>query len=280
MKFHIQFTLLIFVCLCVQNTNAQDIIVKRDSLKINCKIEKVEATEVSYFRFENATGPLYKIGRNKIAYIIYQNGSRDYLGLAPSSDVNSEELGVLCNSVRFNLYGPVMNYASAEYERHLKKQMALTVEGGIIGVNSSSYDYNYDGGLIALGLRVYDPRYKRPNRLFKSNLKFGAYALGKIHFETFSADESESDFADDSNYDFSNTSAGISFGGGITLHFLKYLQLDLHSSIGYFLLHNHKPAEPLELGQERERLYSFSLFPLQSESKFAGEISFSLGFNF
>lgn len=279
MKFSAYSTLLILFHLIALDIHSQDVIVKRDSLRITCKVVEVGEIEVSYYRFDNSNGPLYKIGKNKIAYLIYENGVKDYLGLASPTNPNNEEKGLLTNSVRFNLYGPFMGYASLEYERQLKKQMAVTLEGGVIGVNSFSNDYKFNGGLLGVGLRVYDARYQRPNRLYKNNLKFGAYALGKIHFESYSARAIDNSI-NDTDYNFSNTSAGLSVGGGVTLHFLKFIQLDLNTSFGYFILDLHKPNESLSLGQERDRFYSFSLAPLQLESRFAGEFNLSIGFNF
>lgn len=69
-------TLLLTLVLCMTQTIvAQDIIVTRNSERIDCKVEKVEETAVEYKRTDNPDGPVFVIPTSKIASILYANGT-------------------------------------------------------------------------------------------------------------------------------------------------------------------------------------------------------------
>ncbi len=53
---------------------ADDIIVTKDSQRINGKIEEVGLDAIKYRRSDNLTGPLYTLQKKDIATIIYENG--------------------------------------------------------------------------------------------------------------------------------------------------------------------------------------------------------------
>ncbi len=68
------FSLLLAVIVSVA-MKAEDIIVTKDSKRINAKIEEVGLDIVKYRRSDNLTGPLYTIAKSNIASVIYENGS-------------------------------------------------------------------------------------------------------------------------------------------------------------------------------------------------------------
>ncbi len=69
-------TLLLTLVLCITQTIvAQDIIVTRNSERIDCKVEKVEETAIEYKRTDNPDGPVFVIPTSKIASILYANGT-------------------------------------------------------------------------------------------------------------------------------------------------------------------------------------------------------------
>ncbi len=52
----------------------QDVIIKKDSTKIDAKILEISQTEIKYKIFNYQDGPLYIVSKNDIAYVIYSNG--------------------------------------------------------------------------------------------------------------------------------------------------------------------------------------------------------------
>ena len=67
-------TLLVVCLLCIVS-KAQDIIVTNDAVRIDVIVEEVSETAIRYKKANNPTGPTFVIGTDKIASIIYQNGS-------------------------------------------------------------------------------------------------------------------------------------------------------------------------------------------------------------
>ncbi len=68
--------LLATVC-CALPAAAQDLIVKRDSSRIEARVTEVSPAEVRYKRFSNPDGPTYVLPASDIAAIRYANGEED-----------------------------------------------------------------------------------------------------------------------------------------------------------------------------------------------------------
>ena len=70
-------TLLISVLCCVNLSNAQDVIVKKDNSTILSKVIKISPTEIEYKKWSNQDGPTYTINISDVSSINYENGERD-----------------------------------------------------------------------------------------------------------------------------------------------------------------------------------------------------------
>jgi hypothetical protein len=271
--------LLVFV-FCF-SANAQDYIVKRDSLKIPCKVLEITDDDVSYKKLENLEGATYRIDRSKLAYVQFANGVKDYLGSTNTLTQPAQEADVFKNTLRFNFLSPTRGVLSAEYERHIRNFIAITGEVGYIGMNPSpESDIDYNGFLATAGVKIYNYGYRRPFKGSGENLRIGGYAMSKIHFETFEGTISENDFNYLSYYDFKNTNLGISFGGGATFHILKRLNIDIGTSLGYILVNNHQSQQESLFENSRLRDDSFSILMVERDSKFSMEFTLGVGFNF
>ena len=66
---------LLIGCLSVaQVCVAQDVIVTRDSKRIDAKVEEISETEVRYHRQDNPDGPVFVLSTSQIASIVFANG--------------------------------------------------------------------------------------------------------------------------------------------------------------------------------------------------------------
>jgi len=70
--FHIVFFLLAFL-----SSKAQDTIVKRDGERIVARVTEVNPHDIRYKRNDNPDGPVYRLEKEQINYVIYFNGSKD-----------------------------------------------------------------------------------------------------------------------------------------------------------------------------------------------------------
>lgn len=66
--------LFLFFLFLSQACLAQDIIVTRDSKRIDAKVEEITDTEVKYHRQDNLTGPIFVIKTSQISSIVFANG--------------------------------------------------------------------------------------------------------------------------------------------------------------------------------------------------------------
>lgn len=66
--------LLMFCLLFSQACLAQDIIITRDSKRIDAKVEEITDTEVKYHRQDNLNGPIFVIKTSQVSSIVFANG--------------------------------------------------------------------------------------------------------------------------------------------------------------------------------------------------------------
>ena len=64
---------------------AQDVIVTKDSKRINAKVTEVNVDNIKYKQFENLDGPVYTLLKSDILTILYQNGQVETFGAGSSS---------------------------------------------------------------------------------------------------------------------------------------------------------------------------------------------------
>ena len=79
---------LIIIALCVTsiNTNAQDIITKKDGTDISAKVLEVTTTVIKYKRFENQNGPVISVKKSDVLMVRYENGNKDIFSESVSDD--------------------------------------------------------------------------------------------------------------------------------------------------------------------------------------------------
>src|SRR6187402_370819 len=56
---------------------ANDLIIKRAGEEIKSKVKSVSETEIEYTKFDNLSGPVYKIAKAEVLLIMYANGTKD-----------------------------------------------------------------------------------------------------------------------------------------------------------------------------------------------------------
>lgn len=272
-----QLAFMLFLCTWCK---AQDILVKTDSTKIECVVSKISEYEISYKAYDNQDGPSYVVQKVNVAYIIYKNGKKEIITAPPFIEVVDPSL-VLKNSIRVNGSAPIFGHISAEYERQIKPQISITSELGYIGFRSDFlYGYKLNGFYGTTGLRVYNKDFERPYRSQKADVVAGAYLFTKLHAETFSARLERQSSASLSRYNFRNSALGISLGGGASIHFFRYLNIDIGGGFGYNILQTHLPEPTIYYKDIDDSQTYFSQLNLSTRNNLSVEMTIALGFNF
>lgn len=108
------------------NLFCQDVIIKKDSTKIDAKILEISQTEIKYKFFNYQDGPLNIVSKNDIAYVIYSNGIKEIFksseNITASNDytyINStppkgsiKRPDSIGNYIKFNIQAAVAVYNS------------------------------------------------------------------------------------------------------------------------------------------------------------------------
>ena len=66
--------IVILLAIGLNVVNAQDIIITKDSKKINAKVTEINENDIRYKKYENLDGPSYSMKKSEIASILYENG--------------------------------------------------------------------------------------------------------------------------------------------------------------------------------------------------------------
>ena len=88
---------------------AQDVIVKQDGGTILSKVLEIGTQEIAYKKWNSQDGPVYKIAKDQVLSVNYQNGEVDRFA-CPSDNPRPEELPVVDvspaedNAMRIALY--------------------------------------------------------------------------------------------------------------------------------------------------------------------------------
>lgn len=78
--------LLLAALFCTTAAEAQDLIVKRDSTRVEANVSEIAPETVRYKRFSNPDGPTYVVPVAEIAYIRFRNGETErFVSAAPAA---------------------------------------------------------------------------------------------------------------------------------------------------------------------------------------------------
>jgi len=93
-------TILLTGCMTVF---AQDIIIRNNGSEIQAIVREVGVDYVRFKRFDNQTGPIYRLNKSEISMIWYEDGSRDVFGNVSRSNEGGQQTAIIQrNSYRNN----------------------------------------------------------------------------------------------------------------------------------------------------------------------------------
>ncbi len=113
---------------------AQDVIVTKDSRKINAKVMEVNVDNVRYKNFDNQDGPVYTLLKNDIITILYQNGQVDTFGSEKQKNSTPTQTGSTYNSNPVDLLAEMQANNHTLYQQYTTGKR-MTVAGGLLLVS-------------------------------------------------------------------------------------------------------------------------------------------------
>lgn len=225
-----------------QLATAQDIIVTKQSEKIDAKIIKVTDTEIEYKKYNNLEGPTFSLSTSKINTIIYSNGDVQAFNVAEEKRNSSSSRYTSSNSGKKDGYksalsiGFSMPVIHETYDDHGFYSETVNMYGFHIGYIGKMPFNDYfafrhgelincafgDGGHM-LDLKI--PLLAEVGTTFENDMGVYFCAGPQILFGLSLGNE----FFDYSEY-VTRFDIGITIGGGI--NFSKFVEFDLHYTFG------------------------------------------------
>ena len=138
--------------------NAQDIIVLRDATEIEAKVIEVTDAQISYKRFDNPDGPMYRKNTSDVLFVKYANGTKEVFN-ASASATATPNLNLTENPTKRSKKKEPKNKDSlklADFERPIIKR---PIFNGYVGVSSDFGAYWGVGANVSLGCRINDYLY-------------------------------------------------------------------------------------------------------------------------
>lgn len=135
-------SILVLVTFFTLNGLSQDEIYKKNSEKIECKVEEVTEDKIKYHKEDNMDGPLYSIAKKEVLVIVYENGTYEYPNIR-KEDIQTEEI---------NEFGAVVpKEAYTDFKRNLISINPLNLFHGNINL---AYQHIFESGKTALRIPV------------------------------------------------------------------------------------------------------------------------------
>ena len=132
------------MCFCGTSV-AQDKIYKKDGVLIEAKVFEVGTDEVKYKMFNDQTGPIYSLDKDRIIKVVYQNGRTEtYQNNLKDPELYQDQSK---NAIKVNFLAPLLGYTQLNFEHNSKPGKGYEVSLGIIGLGKrqelrSIYDAN------------------------------------------------------------------------------------------------------------------------------------------
>ncbi len=181
--------LAILILVLPQSIVAQDIIVKKVSDSIKCKIKEIGIDDIKYTLPEYTSDVTFAIAKDNVAKIIFENGKE----MSFQTDMKNPEnySDNKTNALKINFLSPLYGNTSFCYERSLKPGRSLEGTLGIIGLGIDQRGENPGGAFAKFGYKfIKDPDFYLRGMRYAHVLK-GAYVKPELGFGVFERDGSD-----------------------------------------------------------------------------------------
>lgn len=187
-------SIFLFVITFAISAIAQDIIYKKGGEIIKASISEVGVGEVKYKVFNDTTGPVYTIEKDRLIKIEYQNGRVEtFQSALKDPELYSDQPK---KAIKINFLAPLLGYTQLNYEHNLRPGRSFELSLGIIGLgkrqestsfssNTTTYYRDAKGLFVSGGYKLAKSAdYTNANAKY-SNLFQGFYIKPELSFGTY-----------------------------------------------------------------------------------------------
>lgn len=124
--------LLLFFISITAATNAQDKIYKKGGEIVEVRIIEVGTDEIKYRVFNDQSGPMYSLDKDRIIKVIYENGRVEtYYNNLKDPKLYDDQAK---DAIKINFLAPLLGYTQVNYEHNLRPGRGYELSLGIIGL--------------------------------------------------------------------------------------------------------------------------------------------------
>ncbi len=235
MKYLIAFC---FLCLATW-ADAQDLILKKSSDTIHCKVTEIGADEIKYY-YENSPKLIFGIDKALVDRIVF--GTGEEIVIEKDSFKNPEYYaGQSKNAVKANFLAPLLGYTELAYERSMKPGRSFEAALGIIGLGVDNADINPAGFFTKFALKFTRTPDFYSNRMHYSHILKGAYFAPEIAFRYVRFDDYTYEYYEVYPYESSTVERSSNISTVILIKLGKQwiiedaFLIDLYLGLGYGL---------------------------------------------
>jgi len=129
----------LLIVFCTTLVNAQDIIVKIDSSRIDAKVVTIDDKVITYKRYTSTDGPTYEISRRYVARVEYADGTIEVYGKTANEAFSSKDK----NAVSITTTDIIAGVVTLNYERIFFGNLGVRATGsiGLMGLSGRKPDY-------------------------------------------------------------------------------------------------------------------------------------------
>jgi hypothetical protein len=247
-----KFLTILLLALISLSAFAQDKIIKKSGVIIECKVSELSAAEVKYYYAEN---PKLIFGIDKALVDKVEFSTGEVITIESNSFKNSEYyIGQHKHALKLNFLSPLMGSTEIIYEQSIKPGRSWETALGIIGLGADPQGYRPSGlyGKFAYKF-IKDPDFYMQNMHYSHLLK-GAYIAPEIAIRYMGYDSYTYDYGSNySPYDYgynynNNKSRNTQFSMALLLKFGKQwvfddaFLVDIYGGLGYGIGGNNDEA--------------------------------------
>lgn len=178
-------TVILAVLLSV-NVFAQDMIIKKNSDLIKCKISEIGLDVIKYTLPEYTTFVIFAVNKDEVVKVIFENGTEMNFEKGKTNPANY--LDNKKNIFKFEFMSPLTGNTTFAYERSMRPGLSLEATLGLIGLGIDVRGQNPAGAFGKFGLKfIKDPDFYLRGMKYAHILK-GAYIKPEFAFGFYNHD--------------------------------------------------------------------------------------------
>jgi len=164
--------------------SAQDLIIKKDTDTLYCKVREIGTEEVKYALPDYPSDLLFSLTKEKISKLIFENGKEMSFQNEMDNPMNYSDQNK--NAIKIDFLSPLTGNTTFAYERSLKPGQSIEATLGVIGLGFDPNNYSPRGSFVKFGMKfIKSPDFYLKGMRYAHILK-GAYVKPEIGFGFFS----------------------------------------------------------------------------------------------